>query len=380
MLSAATVAYQGQLVVSAIVGCALVPVVALAWWIAGGEGVGGEFFVFLVFLLAAVAAGDAVKSRHEAAAARRDREALARDAAVREMFDQYRVQLGREMHDSLAHTLVAIATRAGVAVHLHRGHADPELIEAVEDVKRVSANALDQLRTTLQSVRGSGGPPLTAPEQPACAALTELMKPLGLAGLQVRLDCDPAADQAPAPGRHAGFRIVQESLTNVLRHAHAHSVHVSLPVQDNRLVVEVTDDGSGDGLPGTTGHGLLGMRERAHEVSGTVTAGSQRSGRVACSRRTAAKPTRCAVTKVPTSVLIADDQAMVRGGLRALLDAEADLTVVGEAADGVQAQHLARQYRPDIVLMEIRSPDSMAWKRRASSPLTRCWLKRGSWS
>ena len=159
MLSAATVAYQGQLVVSAIVGCALVPVVALAWWIAGGEGVGGEFFVFLVFLLAAVAAGDAVKSRHEAAAARRDREALARDAAVREMFDQYRVQLGREMHDSLAHTLVAIATRAGVAVHLHRGHADPELIEAVEDVKRVSANALDQLRTTLQSVRGSGGRP-----------------------------------------------------------------------------------------------------------------------------------------------------------------------------------------------------------------------------
>ena len=274
MLSAATVAYQGRRVVSAIVGCALVPVVAVAWWIAGGEGVGGEFFGYLVFLLAAVAAGDAIKSRHDAAAARHDREALARQAAAREMFDEYRMQLGRELHDSLAHTLVAIATRAGVAAHLHRGDSDSELISALEDVKRVSADALNQLRATLQSVRDTAAPPLTVSAQTSRITLEDLMKPLDVAGVRVTLDCDPAADQAPTAVRHAGLRIVQESLTNVLRHARAQSVSVSLLVRDNQLLVDVTDDGP-PAPPHVAGHGLTGMRERAHEVGGTVTAGSQ---------------------------------------------------------------------------------------------------------
>ena len=131
----------------------------MAWWIAGDEGLGGEFFGYVFLLLAAVAAGDAFRSRHDAAAARHDREALARQAAAREMFDQYRMQLGRELHDSLAHTLVAIATRAGVAAHLHAATATRTCISALEDVKRVSADALNQLRATLQSVRDSDGRP-----------------------------------------------------------------------------------------------------------------------------------------------------------------------------------------------------------------------------
>lgn len=277
MLCAATVAYQGRRVVSVLVGCALVPVVGLAWWIAGDEGLGSEFFAYVVLLLAAVAAGDAIRSRRDAAAARHDREALARQAAAREMFDQYRMQLGRELHDSLAHTLVAIATRAGVAAHLHARDGDPDLISALDDVKHVSAVALNQLRATLQSVRDSDGPPLTVPTQTARLALGDLMKPLNLAGLRVDFDFDPAADQAPAQVRHAGFRIVQESLTNVLRHAQARSVSVSLSVADDQLSVEVINDGP-VAPPHRIGHGLTGMRERAHEVGGTVSTGSLRLG------------------------------------------------------------------------------------------------------
>ena len=163
MLSAATVAHQVRRVVSVIVGCALVPVVGLAWWIAGADDGGGDFVVYLVFLLAAVAAGDAVKSRHVAAAARHDREQAAREAAAREMFDQYRVELGRELHDSLAHTLVAITTRAGVATHLRGPDGDPELVNALEDVKQASAAALNQLRATLHAVRDVGRAPITHP-------------------------------------------------------------------------------------------------------------------------------------------------------------------------------------------------------------------------
>ncbi len=302
MLSAATVAYQGRRGVTVIVGSALVPVVGLAWRIAGADDGGSDFLVYLVFLLAAVAAGDAVKSRHDAATARSDREQVARQAVAREMFDQYRIELGRELHDSLAHTLVAITTRAGVASHLHGAHGEPELISALEDVKHVSAEALEQLRATLQSVRDIGRPPLVVPAQTSRRALEDLIKPLELAGVRVVLDCEPAADEAPAPIRHAGFRIVQESLTNVLRHAQARSVSVSLSVHDHRLYVEVTNDGplpvpaqalgpapdyapdyarghAPSHAPGyAPSHGLLGMQERAHEVGGTVSAGPRHRG------------------------------------------------------------------------------------------------------
>jgi signal transduction histidine kinase len=160
-----------------------------------------------------------------------------------------------------------------VAAHLHASDGDGDLISALEDVKHVSADALHQLRTTLQSLRDSDGSALTVTTQPARLALEDLMKPLDLAGLRVEFACDPAADQAPAQVRHAGLRIVQESLTNVLRHAHARSVSVSLAVADGQLSVDITNDGP-VAPPHTIGHGLTGMRERAHEVGGTIFVGS----------------------------------------------------------------------------------------------------------
>ena len=278
MLSAATLAHQGRRVTSVVVGCALVPVVGLAWVIAGADNGGGGFVIYLALLLAAVAAGDAVRSRHSAAVARRDRERVAREAAAKKMFDQYRVELGRELHDSLAHTLVAIATRAGVATHLRGPDGDPELLGALEDVKEVSTAALQQLRATLHAVRDTESAPPLAPAQTARMTLHSLLMPLEASGIRVELDCDPHIDTAPESVRHAGLRIVQESLTNVLRHAQARSVRVSLSALEDQLIISVTNDGPVSISSDTAGHGLIGMHERATEIGGAVCVGPQPEG------------------------------------------------------------------------------------------------------
>ena len=280
MLSAATVAYQGKRQVTVAVGVALIPVVALAWWIAGGDGVGQEFFTYLVLVLAAVVAGDAVRSRRDVAIVRREREALARQGAAREMFNEYRLELGRELHDSLAHALVAITTRSGVAAHIGAAGGDAALLAALADVKQVSADALAELRETLSSLRTDGAPAPIGPGRPAREAFTALVQPLSTAGLAVRLDCDAAADDVPQAVSHAGYRIVQESLTNVLRHGQARTVTVTVLVLEDQLAIDVVNDGPLAALPADrlAGHGLRGMAERATHMGGTVQAGPRTHG------------------------------------------------------------------------------------------------------
>ncbi len=288
MVSAATVAFQGRRLLSLAVAAALVPVVVLAWWVAGGDGVGQEFFSYLFLLLLAVVAGDAVKSRRDVAEARQERERVARQAAAREMFDDYRVELGRELHDSLAHALVAITTRAGVAAHLGAaGGGDPDLLSALADVKRVSADALNELRQTLQAWRTDATPAPVRPTGSSREALQILIHPLQSAGLDVRLHCDDEVAEASVRVGHVGYRIVQESLTNVLRHGQARTVAVSLTVRGrDELLIEVTNDGPVlDARGFTAGHGLQGMVERARDVGGAVEAGPRvQGGWLVCAR------------------------------------------------------------------------------------------------
>lgn len=280
MVSAATVAYQGKRRVSLAVAAALVPVVALAWWVAGGDGVGQEFFSYLVLLLAAVVAGDAIRSRRDVSLVRREREQLARQAAAREMFDEYRLELGRELHDSLAHALVAITTRAGVVVHLRATDGDPDLLAALTDVKQVSADALAELRETLNTLRSNDTEAAQRPGRSAREALEALVRPLTAAGLAVHLDCDAAIDGTSDAVSHAGYRIVQESLTNALRHGRARTVTVSVHVHDGQLRIDVVNDGPAVARLGgpAAGHGLSGMAERAGEVGGSVNAGPRSHG------------------------------------------------------------------------------------------------------
>ncbi len=131
------------------------------------------------------------------------------------------------------------------------------------------------------------------------------------------------------------------------------------------LTVQVDDDGQGrdDGLPRPGGSGIAGMRERAAALGGELHAGPRPRGRVPGHRH--ASPGRQRMIRV----LLADDQALVRAGFRALLDAQRDIEVAGEASDDEQAISLARQVVPDVVLMDIRMPgtDGLAATRQIAA-------------
>ncbi len=169
---------------------------------------------------------------------------------------------------------MAINVRSGVTAHLG---VSPEAAEALTEIKHVSAQALTDLRGTLDVLRDRDAP---APRDPALglAAVGRLLAHAEAAGL--RTDAELALDGVAIPSviDHTGFRIVQESLTNVVRHAHASHARVRIAATPESLVIEVTDDGRGDGETANGngrdhGHGLRGMAERATAVGGTVSAG-----------------------------------------------------------------------------------------------------------
>jgi signal transduction histidine kinase len=172
------------------------------------------------------------------------------------------------LHDTIAHALVAINIRAGVAAHLGTGNEDAA---AFADIKQISADALHDLRETLDLLREPEGRPPTQPAQDL-ADLPELFTRVTAGGLDAQLDLRTDGASIPSPVAQAAYRIVQESLTNVLRHAHATRARASIRVVRNVLEIEVTDDGRG-GHGESSGHGLSGMTERAHALGGRVVAG-----------------------------------------------------------------------------------------------------------
>ena len=196
-----------------------------------------------------------------------------------------------------------------------------------------------------------------------------------------------SARPLPSPVDLAAFRIVQEALTNVTKHAGPAAATVQLRYGDDRLVVAVDDDGPRAGAPAPapamagTGSGLAGMRERAAALGGELVAGPRTGGgfhvvatlplgtesvEAGRGRWGPGRLGRGRWGPVVIRVVLADDQALVRAGFRALLDAQPDIEVVGEAADGDEAVKLAVRERPEVVLMDIRMPgtDGLAATRR----------------
>ena len=192
-----------------------------------------------------------------------------------------RLRIARDLHDTLGHALVAIRVRAGVAARLGT-REDPTA--ALGDVRTMALEALRDLHGTLRVVGGTEG---TAPMRPSgdLAAVQGLVDRVRAGGLDVRLDVrlDGGLDGTvvPAGVGEAGIRIVQEALTNVLRHAGATTVRVGMGADEGVLVVQVDDDGAGgDGGDGVrrSGWGLRGMAERAAAVGGHLEAGPRRGG------------------------------------------------------------------------------------------------------
>jgi signal transduction histidine kinase len=246
------------------VGLAVVPCVVVSVLPFADDG--GELFSVVVRNVAlcalALAIGDMVRSR---------REAIEEESQRR--LGEERLRIAREVHDVVAHAMVAINVQAGVAAH--RLDRDPEQARsALRAIKQTSGEALSDLRATLGVLRGEER---EAPVRPAAGLgdLEELAAGLRAAGVRVELDVGELGE-LPASVHAAGYRIVQEALTNALRHAGASHVRVRAAREAGAVRIEVADDGAGAAANGAgegTGSGLRGMRERAAALGGSLDAG-----------------------------------------------------------------------------------------------------------
>ena len=177
-----------------------------------------------------------------------------------------RLRIARELHDALGHHLSLINVQASAALH----RPDPARTEqALTAIKQTSKETLRELRTTLNALRQDGPPP------PGLAGLGDLVTTAGRSGLEIRVDL---AETRPLPPEVdlAAYRIVQEALTNVTRHAGATTAVVRVRPDHDDVLVEVEDDGAG--APGVPGNGITGMRERAQALGGSLTAGPSPDG------------------------------------------------------------------------------------------------------
>ncbi len=223
--------------------------------------------------LGALIVGDLARSRRALRAAARERA----EREVRELRDRAdrqaameRLRIARELHDTLAHALVAINVRSGVTAHLG---VSPEAADALTEIKDVSAQALADLRATLDVLRDPEAPASRDPAM-GLASVTALVDRANAAGL--RTDAEVALNGAVIPSviDHTAFRIIQEALTNVLRHARASHARVSVNARAGSLTIDVLDDGRGATISGPgSGHGIQGMTERAAAVGGSIVAG-----------------------------------------------------------------------------------------------------------
>lgn len=213
--------------------------------------------------------GIATAVRNRVAAVRAGQERVAEHE--HRLAEQERLRIAREVHDVVAHSLAMINVRAGVAAHVADRRPE-QAKQALHDIKDVSASALTDLRATLAAL---GGTEDRTPA-PGLTQVSELVEHVEAAGLTVRLHGKPG--ELPAAVDSAAYRILQESLTNVVRHANrAGTVDVHLRSRDGRFTLRVRDHGTG--VEGSTiGNGLRGMRERVEALGGTLHAGAADGG------------------------------------------------------------------------------------------------------
>jgi signal transduction histidine kinase len=287
-------------------GAALVPVIvgvywvamARTWRVAAAAGLAGAVAIFVTEgllgpfgwfggpnatmwpeLLAAAAVGAYATARRQWLAAEREqlvRAEQAREEETRRRVDAERMRIARELHDVVAHSMAMINVQATAASM--QLAADPvSAAEAIQAIRRASKSGLRELRTILEVLRQVDD---GSPAVPDLDAITALVEATSAAGTPTTLESAGLTVPLPPPVTLAAYRIVQESLTNVVRHAGRVAATVGLRLDSGYLYVDVVNDAGtapaafSDG----TGAGLAGMRERAAALGGTLDAGPRPGG------------------------------------------------------------------------------------------------------
>jgi signal transduction histidine kinase len=320
-------------------GAALVPVIVALYWVALtrprrvalSAGIAGAVLIFLAEgllgpfgwlggpnatmwpeLLAAGALGGYVSARRQWLAAERDRaerNEQIREDETRRRVDTERMRIARELHDVVAHSMAMINVQATAASLLLAD--DPARVsDALQEIRRASKGGLRELRAILDVLRQVDS---DSPAVPDLGAITALVDATSAAGTPTTLRADGYPTSLPPPVALAAYRIVQESLTNVIRHAGRASATVTLRHQRGRLLVDVVNDGVTGHAPFSdgTGAGLTGMRERAAVLGGTLEAEPRPGGGF---RVHAELPTTAAATgQEPGSTTAGPDAAGLPG-------------------------------------------------------------------
>lgn len=231
----------------------------------GPELDGPQVFGITAWIAVIVAISALVRARSEAARQRRERA----EEEARRVSSEGRLQLARDLHDVLAHSLSVINVQASVALHLIDDRDKTQ--EALSVIKTTSRETLAEIRHALNALRGADAAPVNATV--GLHDVDRLVETARAAGLDVAVEIDGDARRIPAHVDIAAYRIVQESLTNVTKHSAADRASVTVAYRPDAVLLSVADPGPGRPRSANgSGHGLQGMRERVAQLGGRVSA------------------------------------------------------------------------------------------------------------
>ncbi len=248
---------------------------AIAPFAGGDPGFSGVLLLMVV--VAAEALGDSRREHGEAIAELDETRQAMADTLSDQAAMGERARIARDLHDVVAHHVSAIAVEAETARLTTEGLPD-EGKAHLESIGDTARDALAEMRRLLGVLRADASTEAARAPQPGLSRLNELVETARGAGTPVRLTVSGSVAELPPGVDLCAYRIVQEALTNARRHAPGANVDVDLEYRPDALSLRVRDHGPGSSAPDPEGHGILGMRERAIMVGGTLTAGAADGG------------------------------------------------------------------------------------------------------
>jgi signal transduction histidine kinase len=225
-----------------------------------------------VLAVAAVLAGEAAHNRRRylaEVAERLSRAQADRETETRRRVTEERLRIARELHDIMAHTITVITVQAGEALDALDRYPE-QAREALHNIRDASREAKSELKATVEVLRAGPEPDAARKPAPGLRDLPELVQTAGAGSLQAELEVQGEVRPLPAAVELTAYRIVQESLTNVVRHAGASHATVTVRYEPGVVTVQVEDDGRSAPAGAADGHGIRGMRERAEAVGGRL--------------------------------------------------------------------------------------------------------------